>query len=80
MWRWLVRSLRQTYNWGVASKPEQKPKGQWTPEEIERNEQANKLRVAKDRKRGVDANLEDGVKLTHFANEFAAAFRDARRA
>ena len=78
--RRFVRGSSCAYNRGMASKPEQRPNGPWTPEEIERNERVNKLRVAKDRERGVSANLEDGVKLTQFANEFAAAFRDARRA
>jgi hypothetical protein len=64
----------------VASKSKQRPNGRWTLEEIQRNERVNKLRVAKDRERGVGANLEDGVRLTQFANELAAAFRDARRA
>jgi hypothetical protein len=80
------RDGRCAYNQLVASTPKPKreaptrPKGVWTPEEMERNERAAKLRVAKDRARGISANLEDTVKLTRFANELAAAFRDARRA
>jgi len=68
----------------MASKPKQRsqarPRGPWTPEEIARNERVAKIRVAEDRARGVSANLEDVVRLTRFANRFAAAFRDARRA
>jgi hypothetical protein len=64
----------------MASAPKAKPRGPWTPEEIARNEHVAKIRVARDRSRGVSANLEDTVKLTRFANRFAEAFRDARRA
>jgi hypothetical protein len=60
--------------------PEAKPRGPWTPEEIERNQRAAHARVARDRKRGVSANLEETVALTRFANRFAEAFRHARRA
>jgi hypothetical protein len=64
----------------MASTPKAKPKGPWTPEEIARNEQVAKMRVERDRARGVSANLEDTVKLTRFANRLAEAFRDARGA
>ncbi len=36
------------------------------------------MRVQRDRARGVSANLEDAVRLTRFAHEFAAAFREVR--
>jgi hypothetical protein len=68
------------YNPAMASTPKAKPKGPWTPEEIARNERVAKMRVERDRARGVSANLEDTVKLTRFANRFAEAFKDARRA
>ncbi len=68
------------YNRAVAKKPKDKPKGPWTPEEIARNERVTKIRVQRDRARGVSANLEDVVAQTRFANRFAEAFRDARRA
>ena len=68
------------YNQRMADKPKTKPKGPWTPEEIARNERVAKMRVERDRARGVSANLEDTVKLTRFANRFAEAFQDARRA
>jgi hypothetical protein len=64
----------------MASDAQAKPRGPWTPEEIERNERVEKIRVARDRARGVSANLEDTVKLTRFANRLAEAFKDARRA
>ncbi len=64
----------------MAAKPKAKPKGPWTPEEIARNERVAQLRVKRDRARGVSANLEDTVALTRFANRFAEAFKDARRA
>jgi hypothetical protein len=61
----------------VASKS--KPRGPWTHEEIAREERVAKARVARDRRRGGSANLEETVALTRVANRFAAAFRDARR-
>jgi len=64
----------------MAEKLKAKPKGPWTPEEIARNERANQAQVARDRARGVSANLEETVALTRFANRFAEAFKDARRA
>ena len=64
----------------MAMTPKPRPKGPWTAEEIARNERVAKARVTRDRKRGVSANLEEGVALTRFANRFAEAFRDARRA
>ncbi len=64
----------------MAAKPNAKPTGPWTPEEIERNERVAQLRVKRDRARGVSANLEETVALTRFANRFAEAFKDARRA
>lgn len=64
----------------LRSTPKAKPKGPWTPDEIARNERVNKLRVERDRARGVSANLEDVVVLTRFANRFAEAFKDAQRA
>jgi hypothetical protein len=64
----------------MAAKPNAKPKGSWTPDEIARNERVARLRVKRDRARGVSANLEETVALTRFANRFAEAFKDARRA
>jgi len=64
----------------MRTAPKAKPRGAWTPEEIARNEQVARARVARDRKRGVSANLDETVALTRFANRFAEAFRHARRA
>jgi hypothetical protein len=64
----------------MAKRSQSRPRGPWTPEEIARNERVAKIRVARDRARGVSANLEDTVKLTRFANRLAEAFKDARRA
>jgi hypothetical protein len=67
----------------MAVKPKAKskarPKGPWTPEEIARNERVNKIRVKRDRARGVSANLEDVVVLTRFANRLAEVFKDTQR-
>jgi hypothetical protein len=64
----------------MAAKPKARPKGPWTPEEIARNERANKAQVAHDRARGVSVNLEEAAALARFANRFAEAFRHARSA
>lgn len=77
----MAAGLARTYTLGMAAKARQtKPRGPWTPEEIARNERVEKIRVARDRARGPNANLEDTVKLTRFANLFAEAFKDARGA
>ena len=68
------------YNPPMAKTPKPRPRGPWTPEEIARNERANRAQVARDRARGVSANLEEAVALTRFANRFSEAFRHARRA
>jgi len=64
----------------MAAKPKVKPKGQWTPEEIARNERASSAQVARDRARGVSANLEEAAALARFTNRFAEAFRHVRGA
>jgi len=64
----------------MAAKPKAKPKGAWTPEEIARNERATRAQVARDRARGVGANLEEAAALARFANRFAEAFRHVRGA
>jgi hypothetical protein len=53
---------------------------QWTPEEVRREEDAQRARVRRDAARGVSKNLENGVAHTEFAKRFAEAFRPARRA
>lgn len=72
--------LGSIYNPAMAAKPKTRPKGPWTPEEIARNERANKAQVKRDRARGVSTNLEEVVALTRFANRFSEAFRHARSA
>jgi hypothetical protein len=57
-----------------------KPRGQWTAAEIARQERANRVQVAHDRKRGVSANLEEAAALARFANRFAEVFRRVRSA
>ncbi len=68
----------------MASKPKQRsqarPRGPWTPEEIARNERANRAQVALDRARGVGVNLEEAAALARFANRFSDAFRHVRGA
>ncbi len=64
----------------MAAKPKAKPKGPWTPEEMARNERATSAQVARDRARGVSANLEEAAALARFANRFAEAFRHVRGA
>jgi hypothetical protein len=64
----------------MAAKPTAKPKGPWTAEESARNERVARMRVERDRARGVSVNMEEAVKLTRFGNRLAKAFRDAGRA
>jgi hypothetical protein len=60
--------------------PADKPKGPWTPEEIAREERVTRMRVIRNRERGVTANLEDAAALTRAANIIAEAFEHARGA
>jgi len=59
--------------------PDREPSGPWTAEEIARNERVARMRVERDRARGVSVNLAETVALTRFANRLAEAFTDARR-
>jgi hypothetical protein len=52
----------------------------WTPEEVRREEAAQRARVRRDAARGVTKNLENAVAHTEFAKRFAEAFESARRA
>ena len=52
----------------------------WTPEEVRREEQAERARVRRDGARGVTENLKDAVAHTEFAKRFAEAFKRTRRA
>jgi hypothetical protein len=51
----------------------------WTAEEIEREEEAQRVRVRRDAARGVSRNLEESVAHTEFARRFAEAFEHHRR-
>jgi hypothetical protein len=61
----------------MADEPE---RCHWTPEEVRREEDAQRARVRRDAARGVSKNLENVVAHTEFAKRFAEAFRPARRA
>jgi len=61
----------------MADDPERR---HWTPEEVRREEDAQRARVRRDAARGVSKNLENAVAQTEFARRFADAFRPARRA
>jgi hypothetical protein len=65
------------YDPGMAAEPKRR---EWTPEEIRREEQAQRARVRRDAARGVSRNLSDAVAHTEFAKRFADAFKRARRA
>jgi hypothetical protein len=60
----------------MADKPERRD---WSPEEVRREEQAQRARVRRDAARGVTKNLESAVAHTEFAKRFAEAFEPARR-
>ncbi len=57
---------------------EPKPR-EWTPDEIEREEKAQRARVLRDANRGVTRNLEEAVSHTEFARRFAEAFEHHRK-
>jgi hypothetical protein len=61
----------------MADEPERRA---WTPDEVRREEDAQRARVRRDAARGVSKNLENVVAHTEFAKRFAEAFRPARRA
>jgi hypothetical protein len=61
----------------MADEPQRR---HWTPEEVKREETAQRARVRRDAARGVSKNLENSVAHTEFAKRFAEAFRPARRA
>jgi hypothetical protein len=61
----------------MADDPERR---HWTPEEVRREEEAQRARVRRDAARGVSQNLRDAVAHTEFAKRFAEAFKPARRA
>jgi len=60
----------------MAGKPQ---RADWTPDEVKREEAAERARVRRDAVRGVTKNLENAVAHTEFAKRFAEAFEPARR-
>jgi hypothetical protein len=54
-------------------------RSEWTPDEVKREEEAQRARVRRDAARGVTKNLENAVAHTEFAKRFAEAFEPARR-
>ena len=60
----------------MAGKPQ---RADWTPDEVKREEAAERARVRRDAARGVTKNLENAVAHTEFAKRFAEAFEPARR-
>jgi hypothetical protein len=61
----------------VANYPEPR---RWTPEDVIREEDAQRARVRRHAARSVSKNLEDAVAHTEFTKRFAEAFRAAPRA
>jgi hypothetical protein len=53
----------------MADKPKTKPKGPWTPEEIAREERANRARALRDRAKTPEERLEETVRLSRFISE-----------
>ena len=65
------------YELCMAAEPERRD---WTPDEVRREEEAQRARVRRDAARGVSENLQDAVAHTEFAKRFADAFKRSRRA
>jgi hypothetical protein len=58
---------------------ERKPTGEWTAEEVAREQAAEGARIARARARGAEANVKEAAALARFANRVAAAAEIARR-
>lgn len=56
-----------------------KPAGEWTAEEVAREQAAGEARLARARARGAEANLKQAAALARFANRVAAAAGSERR-
>jgi hypothetical protein len=54
---------------GMAAKPKARPKGPWTPEEVERNERVEEVRALRDRAKTPEERLEETVRLSRFVSE-----------
>jgi hypothetical protein len=68
------------YNPPMATKPKAKPKGPWTPEEIAREERANRARALSDRAKTPEERLEETVRLNRFISELRDGAPDDVRA
>jgi len=73
----ILDDRRAAYDPGMAAEPKRR---EWTPDEIRREEQAQRARVRRDAARGVSRNPSDAVTHTEFAKRFADAFKRSRRA
>jgi hypothetical protein len=60
-----------TYTSGMASRPQAKPRRLWTSEEIGREEQATRVRAARDREKSPEERLEETVRLSRFMSELS---------
>jgi len=65
--------LTSIYNPAMAAKPKVKPqarpKGPWTTEEIARNERVTKIRLARDREKSAAERLEETLRVSRFISE-----------
>jgi hypothetical protein len=52
---------------------ERRPAGQWTAEEVAREQAATEARIAPARARGAETNLKESAALARFANRVVAA-------
>jgi hypothetical protein len=77
LWTQRLDDRRAAYDPSMAAEPKRR---EWTPDEIRREEQAQRARVHRDAARGVSRNLSDAVAHTEFAKRFADAFKRSRRA
>jgi len=64
----------------MASAPKAKPKGPWTPEEIARDQRANRARALRDRAKTPEERLEETVRLSRFISELRDGVPDDVRA
>ncbi len=60
----------------MAATPKAKPRRPWTPEEIARNERANRARLARDHEKTPEERLEETVRLSRFISELRQGLRD----
>jgi hypothetical protein len=55
-----------------------KRSAEWWRRDAERNERGRRARLRRDSVKSPDLNLEEGSELVRFAQEFSAAFEEAR--